>query len=43
MTTVLENLKAQLLGEERTNAEELLCKVVLEGLYQYDKGAIKNE
>ena len=33
MTTVLENLKAALLGEERRQAEDLLCRVVLEGIY----------
>lgn len=35
MTTVLENLKEVLLGDERTEAEDLLCRVVLEGIYRY--------
>lgn len=37
MTTVLENLKEVLLGQERTDAEDLLCRTVLEGIYNYDK------
>ncbi|MEG2857702.1 MAG: uridine phosphorylase, partial [Clostridia bacterium] len=36
MTTVLENLKEQLLGEARTKSEEDLCRVVLEGIVLYD-------
>lgn len=35
MATVLENLKEQLLGQERTDAEDLLCRVVLEGIVRY--------
>ena len=35
MTTVLENLKKVLEGQERTDAEDLLCRVVLEGIYRY--------
>lgn len=35
ITTVLENLKEVLLGEERVAAEDLLCRVALEGIYQY--------
>lgn len=35
MVTVLENLKDQLLGQARTDAEDLLCRVVLEGIYRY--------
>lgn len=35
MVTVLENLKDQLLGQERTDAEDLLCRVVLEGIYRF--------
>lgn len=35
MTTVLENLKETLQGQERTDAEDLLCRVVLEGIYRY--------
>jgi uridine phosphorylase len=35
MTTVLENLKEVLKGEERKAAEELLCKTVLEGIVEY--------
>lgn len=41
MTTVLENLEAMLEGEERTQAEEILCRVVLEGLYKYEKEVSK--
>ncbi len=37
MVTVLENLKKVLEGEERTRAEETLCKVVLDGIYKLDK------
>ena len=33
--TVLENLKDQLLGQARTDAEDLLCRVVLDGIYRY--------
>lgn len=46
MTTVLENLKEALEGQERKDAENLLCRTVLEGIYQYDrkqKGSVKNE
>jgi len=32
MVTVLENLKAVLAGAERSQAEELLCRVVLDGI-----------
>lgn len=35
MATVLENLKDQLLGKDRSDAEDLLCRVVLEGIYRY--------
>lgn len=35
VVTVLENLKETLKGQERTDAEELLCKVALEGIYNY--------
>ncbi len=35
MTTVLENLKETLQGQERADAEDLLCRVVLEGIYRY--------
>jgi len=41
MTTVLENLKAVLKGEKRKQAKEILCKVVLEGLYKYERGILK--
>lgn len=34
MVTVLENLKDELKGQARTDAEDLLCRVVLEGLYK---------
>lgn len=35
MTTVLESLRDYLRGEERTRAEEDLCRIVLEGLVIY--------
>jgi uridine phosphorylase len=35
LVTVLENLKATLAGQERTDAEDLLCRVVLEGIYRF--------
>ncbi len=35
MTTVLENLKKVLEGQERKDAEDLLCKAALEGIYRY--------
>ena len=35
MTTVLENLKKVLEGQERTDAEDLLCRTALEGIYNY--------
>ena len=35
MTTVQENLKEVLAGDERKKAEEDLCKVVLEGIVHY--------
>lgn len=35
MTTVLENLKEVLKGQERTDAEDLLCRTALEGIYNY--------
>ena len=35
IVTVLENLKDKLEGEDRKEAEELLCKVALEGIYNY--------
>lgn len=41
MTTVLENLKAVLGGEKRKQAKEILCRVVLEGLYKYERGILK--
>jgi uridine phosphorylase len=41
MTTVLENLKDFLKGDDRTKAEEDLCKVVLDGLVMFDKGESK--
>lgn len=37
MTTVLENLKAALQGDERKRAEEDLCRIVLDGLKIYDE------
>lgn len=38
MATVLENLKDELRGDNRKKAEEILCKVVLEGICKFDKG-----
>ena len=35
MVTVLENLKEKLTGQERTDAEDLLCRTALEGIYHY--------
>lgn len=35
MVTVLENLKETLQGQERTEAEDLLCRAALEGIYNY--------
>ncbi|EGU35254.1 nucleoside phosphorylase [Vibrio scophthalmi] len=35
MVTVLENLKQVLEGEIRTQSEDLLCRVTLEGIYQF--------
>lgn len=35
MTTVLENLKETLQGQERKDAEDLLCRVALEGIYRF--------
>ncbi len=37
MTTVLENLKGSLMGEERKQAEQDLCQIVLDGLKIYHK------
>ena len=37
MTTVLENLKETLQGQARKDAEDLLCRTVLEGIYRYDE------
>ena len=35
MVTVLENLKDFLKGQERKDAEDLLCRVALEGIWRY--------
>ena len=35
LATVLRNLKKVLAGEERAQAEDLLCRVALEGLYRF--------
>ena len=35
LVTVLENLKETLKGQERTDAEDLLCRTALEGIYNY--------
>lgn len=37
MTTVLENLKEVLSGKERSDAEDLLCRTAIEGIYNYDQ------
>jgi len=37
MVTVLENLKNVLRGEERTAAEDLLCRAALEGIVRFSK------
>lgn len=42
MTTVLENLKETLQGQDRKDAEDLLCRTVLEGIYQYDQNQKRN-
>ena len=41
MTTVLENLKEVLKGQERTDAEDLLCRTALEGIYNYHIKTVK--
>lgn len=41
MVTVLENLKQVLEGQARIDAEDLLCRVTLEGIYQYHMQAGK--
>lgn len=40
MTTVLENLKDTLKGQDRKEAEDLLCRVALEGIYNYDRKVV---
>ena len=35
MVTVLENLKETLTGQDRADAEDLLCRAALEGIYHY--------
>lgn len=37
VVTVLENLKDFLKGKDRSDAEDLLCRVVLDGLYNFSK------
>ena len=37
LATVLENLKDFMKGAERAEAEDLLCRVTMEGLYEYSK------
>lgn len=37
IVTVLENLKDFLKGQERKDAEDLLCKVALEGIWRFSK------
>ncbi|MCD7736383.1 MAG: nucleoside phosphorylase [Lachnospiraceae bacterium] len=41
MTTVLENLKEVLKGQERIDAEDLLCRTALEGIYRYHRKGAK--
>lgn len=43
MVTVLENLKKSLKEQERIDAEDLLCRVVLEGLYRYKEQEKTND
>lgn len=43
MTTVLENLKEVLLGQERVDAEDLLCRTALEGIYNYHIKTTENK
>lgn len=43
LATVLENLKDFLKGQERIDAEDLLCRVTLEGLYNYDSDSKNNQ
>ena len=45
LVTVLENLKETLKGQDRVDAEDLLCRTALEGIYNYHvkKEAGKNE
>ncbi len=42
VATVLENLKKVLLGDDRTGAEDLLCRIALESLYNLDRKEIKD-
>ena len=35
VVTVLENLKETLKGQDRVDAEDLLCRTALEGIYNY--------
>lgn len=42
MTTVLENLKETLKGQDRADAEDLLCRVALEGIYRFAMQREKN-
>lgn len=37
VATVLENLKDALRGQARIDAEDLLCRIALEGVYEYHK------
>lgn len=41
MVTVLENLKDTLKGQDRKDAEDLLCRVALEGIWRYSQQDIK--
>lgn len=40
IATVLENLKEVLTGQDRIDAEDLLCRVALEGLFRYHTAAV---
>ncbi|RRD95692.1 uridine phosphorylase [Clostridiales bacterium COT073_COT-073] len=43
MVTVLENLKQTLTGKDRIEAEDLLCRTALEGIYNYHQLQIANK
>ena len=43
IATVLENLKESLQGQARADAEDLLCRVVLEGIYNFNQKEDRSE